>query len=497
MFEQYIISPLLQSINSKGDSNAFCINEEFFTYETFGVEISKIRSALSEIKIVDRSVGLVANDDIQTYAAIFALWFEGLAYVPLHPNQPIERNTDIVNLARVDLILNSKENSFQMQDIKQLAIGNLPFSSTLLNPKSVSDDVLAYILFTSGSTGKPKGVPIMRSNVAAFMKAFWETGIALDNTDRCLQCFDLTFDVSVQCFLAPLTKGACTFTIPHEAIKYSYVFGLLDDHKLTFGAMAPSMIRYLSPYFDEIDVPSMKSFIMTAEASPVDLIENWRNCLPNADLYNFYGPTEATIYCTYYKLPDTAKVKTYNGLLAIGIPMEGITAIIVNDQNEILYEGEKGDLCVSGAQLTRGYWEDVNKTKDAFFDKEYNGTMLRFYRTGDLCYRDSDNCIFYSGRLDFQVKVQGYRIEIGEIEYHARIFLEGTNAIVVASLDSKSNTELIMFVEGEEHNTEALVKYMKTKLPSYMIPAKIQFEKEFPLNVNDKVDRNQLKSKIS
>ena len=109
--------------------------------------------------------------------------------------------------------------------------------------------------------------------VGSFMDSFWDTGIVITSEDRCLQCFDLSFDVSVQGFLVPLTKGACCYTVPHGQIKYVYASGLIEDHQLTFGAMAPSMLRYLKPYFEEIDAHSMKTCIVTAEACPLELME--------------------------------------------------------------------------------------------------------------------------------------------------------------------------------------------------------------------------------
>ena len=247
---------------------------------------------------------------------------------------------------------------------------DLPFDN------DVPDGTLAYILFTSGSTGKPKGVQITRGNIAAFMDAFWKTGILINESDRCLQCFDLTFDVSVQSYLVPLTRGACTYTIPHDQIKYSYVYGLLEEHELTFGAMAPSMLRYLRPYFDEIECESMRYCIVTAEASPDNLIREWSRCIPHADIYDFYGPTEATIYCTYYKVPEEQPSKTLNGMLSIGRPLPGMTALIVDENLEILPLGEKGELCVAGPQLTPGYWNNSEKNSEVFFEKEYQGETL-------------------------------------------------------------------------------------------------------------------------
>lgn len=495
-FDKQIISPILYSIQHFPERNAFCINEQFYTYRTFGECIAKIRRALRERAYASPNVGLVANDDLETYASIFALWLEGKSYVPLHPNQPLERCRDIIAQVGMDLVLDSS------------AVSRYPealiIATSVVDCECVeniygggySDDLPAYILFTSGSTGKPKGVQITRGNVAAFMEAFWQTGITIDESDRCLQCFDLTFDVSVQSFLVPLTRGACVYTIPHEQIKYSYVYGLLEDHRLTFGAMAPSMLRYLRPYFDEIEAESMRYCIVTAEASPEDLIREWNEHIPNAGIYDFYGPTEATIYCTYYKVPREGKCKTLNGMLSVGKPLAGMIAIITDENQNLLPAGEKGELCICGPQLTPGYWNNPERNGAVFFEKEYEGKIRRFYRTGDLCYFDADGDIMYSGRLDFQAKIQGYRVELGEIEYHAREYLKEHNAVAVAFTNAGGNTEIALFVEAAPMPEDDLTAYLRRKMPSYMIPSRIVFVPQFPLNANGKTDRNRLKAML-
>ena len=313
MFKENIINPLVENILKSSNSNAFCINEKFYTYREFGEAISGIRTLLKRAKFSNRNVGLVINDDLSTYASIFALWMDGCAYVPLHPNWPIERCQEIINQVKLDLILDSSEITRYEGNI----IDTMQYPKDQINlecNKGESDDEIAYILFTSGSTGKPKGVMISRNNVGAFMDSFWKTGILIDEKDRCLQCFDLSFDVSVQSYLVPLTKGACCYTVPNGQIKYVYAAGLIENHKLTFGAMAPSMIRFLKPYFDEIDMSSLKTSILTAEASPLDLVEQWQKVAMNADIYDFYGPTEATIYCTCYKLNSGGNNKALNGV---------------------------------------------------------------------------------------------------------------------------------------------------------------------------------------
>lgn len=496
IFSEQIIKPILTSIQHFPNRNAFCINDEFYTYQQFGECISKIRSVLVKQKCIEQKIGLVVNDDIETYASIFALWLEGKCYVPLHPNQPIDRCMDIIEQVRATLILDSSDDT-RYENVKTLMTKKLTCINDNLSFEDVySDNEIAYILFTSGSTGKPKGVMINRENVGAFMDSFWKTGIKINEDDKCLQCFDLTFDVSVQGYLVPLCKGACCYTVPHGQIKYIYAAGLIEDHQLTFGAMAPSMLRYMKPYFDEMDASCMKVSILTAEACPLSLMEEWYQCATNTEIFDFYGPTEATIYCTYYKLTKGGENKTLNGIISIGQPMANVTAIIIDESKNLVTPGEKGELCVAGSQVTSGYWNNYERNKEAFFEKEVDGKMLRFYHTGDLCYMESDGNIMYSGRLDNQAKIQGFRVELGEIEYHVREFLGDKNAVAIAFENKMDLTEIAVFIESASFDTGELINHMRSKMPVYMMPTKIYFEPVFPLNSNDKIDRNKLKTLI-
>lgn len=496
MFYSEIINPILSSIKNFPERNAFCIDEAFYTYDDLGQCVSKIRAALQQCSYSNQKVGLVINDDLESYASIIALWLEGDCYVPLHPNWPLERCQDICEQVELDLILDSSEET-RYTGILVLNTNKLEYTVDCLEPKQgVSDEELAYILFTSGSTGKPKGVMLMRKNVAAFMDSFWQTGIEITEEDRCLQCFDLTFDVSVQGYLVPLTKGACCYTVPYGQIKYIYASGLIEDHQLTFGAMAPSMLRYLKPYFEEIDATSLKACILTAEACPLNLMEDWYNCATNTEIYDFYGPTECTIYCTYYKLTKGGNNKSLNGIISIGKPLANCVGLILDEQGNELPAGEKGELCIAGDQVTKGYWKNEEKNASSFFYKVVNGVNMRFYHTGDLCYKDEDGDIMYSGRLDHQAKIQGFRVEMGEIEYHAREFLGGKNVVCLAFDNKDALTEIAMFIEAEEFNPDEMIAYMRTKMPSYMIPAHLFYVPIFPLNSNDKVDKVKLKAMI-
>ena len=496
MFYAEVLKPVLDSVEKFPNRNAFCINKKFYTYKEFGEYIFKIREAVINANYSNKKVGLVINDDIETYASIFALWLDGNCYVPLHPNWPLDRCLDICEQVEIDLILDSsRQTRYVSQNVLKTNVLN--YTKIFLKPaQKVPEDELAYILFTSGSTGKPKGVQLMRKNVGAFMDSFWKTGIVITEEDRCLQCFDLSFDVSVQGYLVALTKGACCYTVPYGKIKYIYASSLIEDEKITFGAMAPSMLRYLKPYFGEFDASSLKCCILTAEACPLNLMEDWCQCATNTEIYDFYGPTECTIYCTYYKLVKGGQNKELNGIISIGKPLANCVGLILDEAGNELPIGEKGELCIAGDQLTKGYWMNEEKNASSFFYKVMNGVNMRFYHTGDLCYKDKDGDIMYSGRLDHQAKIQGFRVEMGEIEYHAREFLGGINVVCIAFDNKEGLTEIAMFIEKEMFDSSDLLTYMKTKMPGYMIPTRLFGVPVFPLNANDKVDKNILKTMI-
>ena len=358
-FELQVIKPLLACLARK-HKNAFNINGRYYAYGQLADRVSAIRIALRAMNVEEQVLALAVHDDLDTYASILALWMEGKAYVPLHPNQPIERNMDIVAQAGMSTLLDSSEQSaFEDKGLKIVSTCQCANTDDNLDQwKEVGDEALAYILFTSGSTGVPKGVQITRGNLAAFMDSFWQTGISLTEEDRCMQVFDLTFDVSVQSFLVALTRGACVYTVPYSQVKYLYAASLIQEQHVTFGAMAPSMLTYLRPYFDEFDASSLRTCILTAEACPVDLLEDWFLCAKNTEIYDFYGPTEATVYCTCYKVKRDERNHSYNGVVSIGKPLANVRAIIMLEDGTLVQGQEKGELCVAGKQVTPGYWNN-------------------------------------------------------------------------------------------------------------------------------------------
>lgn len=474
------------------------MNENFYSYKDLAKSISSIRQHISlHIPNGEKNIGLVANDDLETYASIIALWFEGKAYVPLNPNIPAERNKFIIFESGVKIILDSSGLFFGRLP-EAINTKELPPSESNLSPLPTASHELAYILFTSGTTGMPKGVPVTRENITSFVNSFNLLRNSIDANDKWLQMFDLTFDLSVMSFLVPLLNGSCIYTIPAGKVKYNYVFKLIDEQQITGALLVPSVINYFRPFFSEIHSVNMKCCLFCGEALSQDLAMQWQQCIPNATISNLYGPTENTIFCTSYTLSKekSSPNKSYKGILSIGRCMKDTFAIIVDTNNYPLPAGEKGELCLGGAQLTPGYWNNKKRNTEAFFYTDYAGKQERFYKTGDLCMIDNDGDIMYIGRMDTQVKIQGYRVELLEVEFHAKNFLGNINIVATTISNIAGNNEIALVVESGSINSTALLDHMKKHLPAYMVPSRIVLRSQFPYNQNGKVDRNLLKHSL-
>jgi amino acid adenylation domain-containing protein len=494
-----MIHRIIESFWKNSNRNAFCIQGEYYTYADLEKRVSAIISLIDLNKYSRGSecIGILEQNDIQTYASLLAVLISGNTYVVLNPHNPISRNQTIIRSTKLRLILSSVSNELLSDlpnDVNWYCTQDCKEGSRC-SQRLVNEDQNAYIIFTSGSTGTPKGVPISHKNLNAFYKSYSALGFNLDEEDRMLQMFDLCFDVSVVSTLFPLTIGACVYTVPMEGIKYPHVYELLEDEEITFAAIPPSLLTFLQPYFEEIDFPKLKYLILTAEASNCDLIKRFGPSIPNASIVNLYGPTEATIYCMSYEY-DPEKVKQHNGMMAIGKSFDQMDTIIVDQQDRILHAGEMGELCIAGLQLMEGYWEDPEKSAEVFVEIGTEMGPKRFYRSGDLCYVDRDGCTMYCGRKDYQVQVNGFRVELSEIENTVRKYYDEGSNVVIPKTNSLGNTELHLFLEKFSGDKEDVASFLNEHLPPYMCPKKIHLQSNFPLNNSGKIDRKKLQSII-
>ena len=496
-FKEHFIQPL--SFLRDSERPSFLIGKNFFSYKEL---FDYVFSIVSELKSYEDSViGLYATDDIRTYASIIALWYIGKAYVPLNPNQPKERHNEVILSSGTQLILSS-DNSYEagIKKVKVLYTGGITYNESQsrndISFKEVPDSELAYILFTSGSTGKPKGVPITRGDLAAFIDSMNNIGLDITSEDRCLQPFDLTFDFSVSSYVIPLVKGACIYTIPNKATKFTYIAELLEEHHLTVLQMVPSMIRNLLPYMDEVDVSSVRYNILCGEALTGKVIKPWHEANPNMVSYNMYGPTEDTVFCTYYLVnkDNINCLLAANDIVSIGKTFKNNEVLLLDDNNKVITGANiEGELCLCGEQLTPGYWKNDKENAEKFFEKEGK----RYYRSGDICYYAEDGNLMYVSRKDFQVKINGFRVELGEIENRYAAISGGKYSVVLPYTNQQGNTELAIVIEGKEYDYKEHQMALANALPAYEVPARWVFIRNIPLNQNGKVDRKAIRKEFN
>jgi D-alanine--poly(phosphoribitol) ligase subunit 1 len=485
-----------RSVEQYPQRMAFFIQKESFTYLEFAQRVSAIRKILRKTlgKKKQQVVGVATWDSIASYAAIYALWFEGHVFLPISPRNPASRNKSIVEQAECNYVLTAQEIPVSMLNLDGLEVietGSLTANKTDLVPVSSDPADLLYLIFTSGSTGIPKGVMLNRDNFNAYLSSFLSLGYSFTADDRFLQIFDLTFDASLQCYAAPLSIGASVYTVPWNEVKYMYALKLMREHDLTFAKMTPSTISFLRPYFSSIRLDKLRYCLFGGEALQAELVNEWAACVPNARIQNVYGPTEASINCLEFPFdPHHVKDKSFHGILSIGKAFGDTTAIIANESGELLDPGKKGELCVAGRQITPGYWKDPERNERAFFNKTIGRKKLRFYRTGDLCFMDKDGDFMYCGRIDNQVQIQGFRVELGEIEACAHSVVKG-NVAAIARENFLGTLQIYLFTE-KNVNKEKLLTSLKSRLPDYMVPSDIILLDAFPVNVSGKIDRKAI-----
>lgn len=471
------LTRIFNQLNASQDI-AIGIGGEEFSYRQLR---SKVIGAQAIFKNrSEKGILILANDNIDTYAAILACWSLGKFYVPIHPNYPQERREKIAQILQLDFIFDSTIDSLRDRKIDDA----LTFPNGLPNPEA-----LAYVLFTSGSTGEPKGVPIQWSNLCAFERGFQNLGYYLSSQDRFLQMFDLTFDLSVMSFLIPLTLGASFYTVPHDSMKYAVIAELLEEKRLTFALMVPSILTYLKPYFDEIEATHLRYSLFCGEALHEDIVALWSDVIPQAQIDNVYGPTENTIFCTRYTYRRKETNASHQGILSIGQSMDFAQVKLWNDEKSDVMAGEAGNLWLGGQYLTQGYVnrEDLNLTQFVIQDN------VRWYNSGDRAMYTNQGDLLYMGRQDNQLKVQGFRIEASEVEFHLKNILpQGIRVVVLASNNRNGIVELVAVSEGYIWNDKAVKGELGKHLPGYMIPSHFLDMKEFPLNVNGKVDRKKI-----
>nr|WP_268988302.1 non-ribosomal peptide synthetase [Rhodococcus fascians] len=448
------------------------------TYANFWARVRCLARYLRSIGIgPDDVVGVAMARSLDQLVAVHAVVAAGGAYLPVDPSMPRTRIEHLITTASPSLILGALVDvPVDVVDLDSLDLSD--FGTAPLDPlPELLPDHAAYVLFTSGSTGKPKGVTV--SHRAIVNRLLWmQHEYPLMPHDVVLHKTPATFDVSVWELFWPLLVGATTVIAEPEGHRDPmYLSGLIREHSVTTTHFVPSMLELFLTYGTPEQCTSLRQVFASGEALPRAIVDRYHRAI-DAELHNLYGPTEAAVDVTYHRTRAGER-----GPVTIGAPVWNTTVHVLNSLLTPVPVGVTGELYLGGVQLARGYAARPDLTAARFVAAD---SGRRLYRTGDLVRWSEDGSLQYLGRNDFQVKLRGQRLELGEVE-SALLAVDGVHSAVAVVRSDR----LVAYIVGTA-DTDAVTAHAARTLPEYMVPSTIVVLDAMPLGITGKLDRTAL-----
>ena len=437
----------------------------------------------------DRLVGVLVERSSNMIVSLLAVMKSGAAYVPLDPSLPRDRLAYMVQDSGVGIVLTQESLRENLPD-SAAAIVSLDDASWRMNstenPAATSHpDDLAYVIYTSGSTGKPKGVAVSRG---ALMNLLWSmrTWLELSTEDIVLGVTTISFDIAgVDIWLTLLVGARLVLASHDEAVDGTQLRQLMERHRITFLQATPATWRLLLQA--QWRGGSHVQIACGGEAMPADLAAALTPLARR--VWNFYGPTETTIWSTGYWVQDSTLP------ILIGRPLANTQCYVLDERQMLLPAGVTGELFIAGDGLARGYLNRPEMTDERFVPNPFAGAPgARMYRTGDLARYRADGNLVCLGRTDHQVKIRGFRIELGEIESVLAECAAVRQCVVVPWEEKPGEVYLLAYVVSshEDLDPHALRAHLKRSLPDYMIPQLFVPLARLPLTPSGKVDKRAL-----
>lgn len=442
----------------------------------------------------DRVV-LLLPKSTNAVCAIIAVLSLGAAYIPADPDAPKQRLQSIVDDSEPKAIICSNHTADWFNTLCTINIDersdaftdNAQAHLTSLEGNAEHD---AYILYTSGSTGVPNGVRISHRAMLAFFQAV-NTYMGVNQQSRCMNTSALYFDVSIADLLLPLYMGASVWLGPSVPLPFRFI-GLITNQKITHFCAVGSTLTMLAalPNFDKNNWPHLQTIMTGAEVLNPNTINAWLNSSPNATVLNGYGPTETTCVCTLFQI-NHENIHLHSSF-PIGVPLPLVDAFIDKNSDENSDEPGIGELCIGGPQVMNGYLNRKH-LNDARLTRINHAT---FYRTGDKVRRDHNGNLIFLGRIDDQVKVNSYRVDLGDITepFRSQSIVQDAVALVVKHTTYGECLAVVVKTRNEGENLESLLNLAAQALPHYMRPALIASIDAMPLSPSGKVNAKKVRA---
>jgi amino acid adenylation domain-containing protein len=462
---------------------------------------------LQRTAVFNQPIAVFLPKSAQTIIADLGILYSGNCYANLDLKSPRERLKAILQNLGASLIITStahvavlrsegvSEDQLLLVESAMTAEATHDNAALLARVEQVIDTDPLCIIHTSGSTGIPKGVALNHRCTIDFMDWVFQR-LGLDGSEVIGSLSPFYFDIYTLELYLCLAKGATLVIIPEQCAAFPVkLLDFMAAQAISFIFWVPTIMVNIAnqDLLAKWKLAALRKIFFAGEVFPTKHLNYWRRHLPGATFVNLYGPIEISVDCTYFivdrEMADDEK-------LPIGFPCRNTDILILNDQNQPAQVDEPGELCVRGSSLALGYWNNPERTAQAFVQNPLNTHYPELiYRTGDLVYRNERGEIMFTGRKDFQIKHLGYRIELGEIE-HAVLQVEGIrNCCVVYHQGRK---EITLFFESDQDFSAADIRVrLAAFLPKYMLPSVFHRMDQLPKNPNGKIDRQLLAGQIA
>ncbi|AFZ01575.1 non-ribosomal peptide synthetase [Calothrix sp. PCC 6303] len=497
-----------EQVEKTPDAVAVIFENQKLTYQELNTQANQLGNYLQQQGVKpDTVVGIYMERSLSMVVALIAVLKAGGAYLPLDPSYPHERLAFMLADAQVQVVLTQsqlgKELPYQEQlqfvKIEDLVYANCGIQNLI---SDVQPENLAYVIYTSGSTGKPKGV--MNTHHGLCNRLLWmQDTYQLTSADRVLQKTPFSFDVSVWEFFWTLLTGAVLVVAkPGGHQEPRYLSELISQQQISVLHFVPSMLQIFLGETQHQQCKTIKHVICSGEALSWDLQQRFFQSF-EAKLHNLYGPTEVSIDVTAWCCKPGNQESNHENIVPIGRPIANTQIFILDRHLKPVPLGVKGELYIGGLGLARGYLNQPQLTQEKFIPHPFtnlqnlqlDGVSTRLYKTGDLARYRPDGNIEFLGRIDYQVKIRGNRLELGEIEALLEQHPQVQETVVVARQDIANDLRLVAYLVTSGDATlsiDELRGFLKQKLPDYMIPSAFVILEALPLTLNGKVDRRSL-----
>ncbi len=489
-----------QQVERDPEAVAVCCNGRQLSYRDLNERSNQVARYLRKRGVGPESlVGVCLERSLELVIALFGVWKAGGAYIPLDPAYPKERLSFMVRDMEMKALLTDEKSKSLIRSAPGFAIrldtewpviaqeNKNNFSST------ASPSNLAYVMYTSGSTGQPKGVMIQHNGLVNYLS--WAIkAYEVEGNGPVPVHSSIAFDSTVASLYPPLLSGGQIELLPEDMGGQNLLAALRRVKNRNKLVITPAHLEMLNDQLSPEEMAGItKVLVVAGDALNAEKLSKWRDFAPGTRLFNEYGPTETTVGCSAYEVLSS---DPRTGPVPIGSPIFNAQLYVLNADLQPVPLGVIGELYIGGDGVGRGYLGQPDLTRERFLPDTFSGRSdARLYKTGDLVRYRADGTLEFLGRADNQAKIRGYRIELGEIESTLAAYPGIQSCLVLAREDTPGDKHLVAYILSRQTKTvetESIRKFLKQRLPDFMVPGYFVFLSSFPLTHNGKVNRKAL-----